>query len=396
MESEALDEIVFQVLLGRMNKKKRYAKPITQEDITSLLQNTRSVLTKEPILLELEGGIVIVGDLHGNVDDLIRIFERLRYPPATRYLFLGDYVDRGIYGLEVMLLLFALKVKFPDNVFLLRGNHECASLTGVYGFEEEILEKFNREVYNEFIETFYQLPMCAVVGERIFCVHGGISPDLVTLDDIKKLEKPREIPMSGLVTDLVWSDPDIESEDFTASRRGCGYLYGPEALDDFLANNELDLLVRSHELCDEGVCWPYQDDDVFADSCITVFSNTDYCGRENSGAVICVTDDLTVSIEVFEPLLVEETKRNILLPYWLADLISKKEAERAKCVNRNATLAENKNTITNGVDAVKQKSPLSSPKVTRNEQTETQAETAAVINEAPEEQQAVVVDNETK
>ena len=361
MNSEFLDEIVFQVLLGRMNKKKRYAKPITQEDISNLLKQTREVLSKEPTMLELPAGIVIVGDLHGNVDDLIRIFERLRYPPATRYLFLGDYVDRGIYGLEVMLLLCALKVKFPEHVYLIRGNHETQSLTGVYGFEDEILGKFNQAVYNDFVETFYQLPICATVGQRIFCVHGGISPGITKLDELRQLEKPREIPLTGVFTDLVWSDPDIEAYDFIPSMRGCGYLYGPEALHDFLTANDLDLLIRAHEVCDEGVEWPYQDDDVYGDICITVFSNTNYCDRDNSGAVVCVTDDLAVSIELFDPILFEETKRNILLPYWLADLIAKKEAERSKCVNHNVALSENKNAITNTTETPKIKSPMASP-----------------------------------
>ena len=374
MNSEELDEIVFQVLLGRMNKKKRYAKPITQEDITSLLSNVREVLKKEPTMLQLQAGIVIVGDLHGNIDDLIRIFERLRYPPATRYLFLGDYVDRGIFGLEVMLLLFALKVKFPEHIYLIRGNHETESLTGVYGFEEEIMDKYNEDVYAEFVETFYELPLCATVGQRIFCVHGGISPCLEKIEDLNKLPKPKEIPMTGLFTDLVWSDPDIEVSEFMPSRRGCGYLYGPEALNAFLTANDLDLLVRAHEVCDEGVEWPYQDDDVFCDSCITVFSNTNYCDRENSGAVLCVTENLAVTIELFDPMLMEEAKRNILLPYWLADLIQKKESERAKCVNHNAALSENKNTISNiSGDLPKQKSPIASPTAVTREESEIQA-----------------------
>lgn len=343
MNTEAIEEIVFQVLLGRMNKKKRYARPITPSEIINLCKLARNTFSKEPSLLDLEGGLVIVGDLHGNIDDLIRIFERLRYPPATRYLFLGDYVDRGIYGTEVMLLLFALKVKFPDCVYLIRGNHECAALTSVYGFENEVLQKYNSDVYDAFIQTFYTLPLCAVVGERIFCVHGGISPELGNVDVLKNIPRPKEIPLTGLISDLVWSDPEYSVDTFEPSHRGCGYLFGAEALKEFLDKNEFDLLVRSHEMCKDGIAWPYAPDDSAADRCITIFSNSDYCGRENDAAVICVTEGLAVSIEMFECEFVENKKRTILLPYWLSDLIAKKDAQKAENAKGAVPLAENRN-----------------------------------------------------
>ncbi|EAX89866.1 Ser/Thr protein phosphatase, putative [Trichomonas vaginalis G3] len=343
MNTESIEEIVFQVLLGRMNKKKRYARPITQSEIITLCRQAQKVFSREPSLLELEGGIVIVGDLHGNIDDLIRIFERLRYPPATRYLFLGDYVDRGVYGTEVMLLLFALKVKFPDCVFLIRGNHECSSLTSVYGFENEVLQKYNSDVYNSFIQTFYTLPLAAVVGQRIFCVHGGISPELGKVDVLKNIPRPKEIPLTGMISDLVWSDPEYTVDTFEPSHRGCGYLFGAEALKEFLDKNQFDLLVRSHEMCEDGVAWPYAADDSAADKCITIFSNSDYCGRENDAAVICVTEDLAVSIEMFECQFTEDPKRTILLPYWLSDLIAKKDAQRAARAKTPHPLSENTN-----------------------------------------------------
>lgn len=335
-----MDEIVFQILLRRMGKKKRYIKPITRDQIHDLLIKTRETLSKEPFLLDLKADIVIVGDLHGNVDDLIRIFEKLRYPPARRYLFLGDYVDRGECGFEVMLLLFALKVKFPEHIFLLRGNHECESLTGVYGFHHEMLEKYDQVIYEDFIETFYEMPLCALVGQRIFCVHGGISPEVISIDELRKLEKPYEFPTSGVITDLVWSDPDVEVEGFVPSTRGCGYLYGPEALDAFLAENDIDLVVRSHEVCDEGIYWPYAAEEDYADMCVTIFSNTDYCERANTGAVLCVSEDLTVTVEMLEMVFPESKKKNILLPYWLTDFITNKESERQKIRNAKK-MAEN-------------------------------------------------------
>ena len=295
MSSEALDEIVFQVLLSRMNKKKRYAKPITQEDITSLLSSVKDVLKTEPTMLQLQAGIVIVGDLHGNIDDLIRIFERLRYPPATRYLFLGDYVDRGIYGLEVLLLLFALKVKFPQHIYLIRGNHETESLTGVYGFEEEIMDKYNEDVYAAFIETFYELPLCATVGQRIFCVHGGISPDIPLIEKINTINRNEELPNRGPFCDLTWSDPDEEAQ-WRVNARGAGYLFGERQVEEFLHLNGLNLVTRSHQLAQEGFEW------FFHNKLITVWSAPNYMYRSgNDASVMKYRPDGTYDLCIFKP-----------------------------------------------------------------------------------------------
>lgn len=369
MNENEIDEIVFQILLRRMNKKKCYLRPITQEMVTRLFSATRNLLKKENILLELDGPLVIVGDLHGNVDDLIRIFEKLHYPPATRYLFLGDYIDRGAYGFEVITLLAALKVKFPQHIFLLRGNHETESLTQCYGFHDEMLAKYNEELYGEIISTFHELPICCIVGQRIFCVHGGLSPNLKRAEDIKKLKKPEEFPLTGIITDLVWSDPDYEVNGFEESHRGCGYLFGAKALEEFLQINDFDLMVRSHEMCDEGIAWPYVDDEKYADTCITIFSNTNYCGRGNAATVLCVTENLNVSIETFKFKVSEETSRNILLPYWLTKLIADKEKERTMkkaLASQNATKqkAMPLSTIVN--QNVSNKDPLKKPSQQQN------------------------------
>ena len=337
MDETEIDEIVFQILLRRMNKKKCYLRPITSDMVIRLLSATNSLLDKENLLIELDGPIVIVGDLHGNVDDLIRIFEKLHYPPATRYLFLGDYVDRGLYGFEVVLLLAALKVKFPQHIFLLRGNHESESLTQCYGFHQEMLSKYDETVYQQIIHMFYHLPICCIIGQRIFCVHGGLSPELDNVEDLKKIKKPEEFPMSGLITDLVWSDPDIDARTFEPSHRGCGYLFGPKPLSDFLQKNDLDIMVRSHEMCYDGVAWPYADDERYSDLCLTIFSNTNYCDRENSASVLCVTENLAVSIEKFKLKVYDDQPRNILLPYWLTKLIAEKEKARALKKAQNIT-----------------------------------------------------------
>jgi protein phosphatase len=320
-----LDEIVFQVLLSRMKGKNRYRRPIKEETVLQLCQDARMIFETEGTLLRLNADIAIVGDIHGNIDDLIRIFERLRYPPAMRYLFLGDYIDRGAFGTEVLILLFALKAKFPEHIYLIRGNHECAPLSRFYGFFDEVCRKYSEAVYRAAVDLFSELPLCAVVGERVFCVHGGLSPELELLTSIEDLEKPLDFSEPGIFTDMVWSDPCPRVLSFVPSTRGSGVLYGVEATSTFLDRNELDLLVRSHELCMDGISWPFEADEDAGEKCLTLFSNTNYCDMGNTGAILHVSSDLIVNVEAFSPLTEETARsRHIILPYWLAELISRK------------------------------------------------------------------------
>lgn len=344
-----IDEIVFQVILSRMHSKKQFANPISLRTMQRLVSHVTSIFEKEPIMLKLDADITIVGDIHGNIDDLLRIFEKCRYPPAMKYLFLGDYVDRGSCGTEVLTLLFALKAKYPNNIFLLRGNHETLSLTHVYGFEKEISapEKYNMDLYYRICEAFEELPICAIVGKKIFCVHGGISPLLKDPHDLLKMQKPQEelSIKDDVFTDMVWSDPACV-EGFTPNGRGCGYLFGPDVLTKFLDDNNLDILIRSHEMCQEGVAWPYADDDKNVDKCLTVFSNSDYCGRGNSAAVLHVSTNLLVNVELIPPMTaVEMYKRKVLLPFWLYDLIATKEARMAKTKSESKLSKRKSNNI---------------------------------------------------
>jgi protein phosphatase len=321
-----LDEIVFQILLSRMTGKKPYRRPIKEETVLQLCEDARQILTKERVMLKLNADIAVVGDIHGNVDDLIRTFERLRYPPAMRYLFLGDYIDRGPYGTEVLILLLALKCKFPEHIYLLRGNHECAALSRFYGFSDEIVGKYSETVYRATIVLFRELPLAAVVGERVFCVHGGLSPSLRRLSEFETLAKPLDFADKGLFQDMVWSDPRSTVRGFVPSTRNCGMHFGPEATRAFLDQNDLDLVIRSHEMCMEGISWPFANDETAGEKCLTVFSNTNYCDMGNTGAILHISTDLIVNVEVLSPLTEETARsRHTVLPYWLSELIAQKE-----------------------------------------------------------------------
>jgi serine/threonine-protein phosphatase 2A catalytic subunit len=168
--------------------------------------------------------------------------------PLTNYLFLGDYVDRGFYSLETISLLICLKIKYPTRLTLLRGNHESRQITQVYGFYDECLRKYgNANVWKLFTDLFDYLPLCALIDDQILCMHGGLSPALETLDDIKHLDRVQEVPHEGAMCDLLWSDPD-ERPGWGLSPRGAGYTFGIDISESFNRKNGLSLVARAHQL----------------------------------------------------------------------------------------------------------------------------------------------------
>jgi serine/threonine-protein phosphatase PP1 catalytic subunit len=164
---------------------------LTQNEITGLCRTSMDIFMEQPILLELEAPIKIVGDIHGQFADLLRLFQYFGFPPDANYLFLGDYVDRGANSLETICLLLAYKIKYPENFFLLRGNHECASINRIYGFYDECKRRYNVKLWRTFIDCFNCLPLAAVVDERIFCIHGGLSPEHHSMEMLRHIPTDR-------------------------------------------------------------------------------------------------------------------------------------------------------------------------------------------------------------
>ena len=193
------------------------------------------IFLSQPCLLELEAPLKICGDVHGQYSDLLRLFEYGGFPPEANYLFLGDYVDRGKQGLEVICLLLAYKVKYPENFFLLRGNHECNSISRIYGFYDECKRRYNIKLWHVFCDVFNCLPFAAIVDEKIFCIHGWPSPELKDLQQIKRIMRPTDVPDQGLLCDLLWSDPDADLQGWGENDRGVSYTYGTDVVADFLA-----------------------------------------------------------------------------------------------------------------------------------------------------------------
>jgi len=191
---------------------------------------------------------LLPGDIHGQYSDLLRLFEYGGLPPRSNYLFLGDYVDRGKQSLETICLLLAYKIKYPNNFFLLRGNHECASINRIYGFYDECKRRFNVRLWKVFTECFNCLPVAALIDEKILCMHGGLSPDLHNLNQIKSLPRPTEVPETGLLCDLLWSDPSSDIRGWGENERGVSYTFGADRVTEFLQKHDLDLICRAHQV----------------------------------------------------------------------------------------------------------------------------------------------------
>ena len=201
---------------------------LQEADIRGLCTAAREIFMNQPVLLELEAPIKICGDLHGQYFDLLRLFEYGGFPPESNYLFLGDYVDRGKQSLETICLLLAYKVKYPENFFLLRGNHECASINRIYGFYDECKRRYSIKLWKRFQDVFNVLPFAAIVDEKIFCIHAGLSPDLNSPDQIKKISRPTDVPDSGILCDLLWSDPEADMKGWAENDRGVSYTFGED------------------------------------------------------------------------------------------------------------------------------------------------------------------------
>ncbi|KAL9264478.1 Serine/threonine-protein phosphatase PP1 isozyme 2-like protein [Drosera capensis] len=263
--------------------------------IGTLFLLSRAVTAKMVIgALQIHGGII--GDIHGQFSDLLRLFECGGFPPEANYLFLGDYVDRGKQSLETICLLLAYKIKYPENFFLLRGNHECASINRIYGFYDECKRRFNVRLWKTFIECFNCLPVAAVIDDKILCMHGGLSPDLTSVDQIRNIPRPTDVPDSGLLCDLLWSDPSREIKGWDSNDRGVSYTFGADKVAEFLMKNDMDLVCRAHQVVEDGY-------EFFAEKqLVTVFSAPNYCGDfDNAGAMMSVDENLMCSFQILKP-----------------------------------------------------------------------------------------------
>ena len=275
----------------------------TPTELKSLIEKATVCFKKEPNILRLDPPLSIVGDIHGQFYDLVEVFRIAGFPPFSRFLFLGDYVDRGQHSVQVISLLLGLKVKYPDQVFLMRGNHESMNTTSHYGFRQELLRKYRSEiVYSLFSELFDSIPIAAVVGGSVFCVHGGLAEGAMTLDAIEKINRFVEIPVSGPLCDLLWADPMPEDGEFGPSRRRAGKRWGAKVTKRFLATNKLSMVVRAHEVVKEGYEFSHDR------KVLTIFSAPNYGGYvKNKGAILIIDENMGQITVAFQEAPPQET-----------------------------------------------------------------------------------------
>jgi len=206
---------------------------LKEQEVKALCDKAREILIDESNVQRVDAPVTICGDIHGQFYDLIELFKVGGECPFTNYLFLGDFVDRGYYSVETFLLLLALKVRYPDRITLIRGNHESRQITQVYGFYDECLRKYGSvNVWRYCTEIFDYLSLSAIIEDKVFCVHGGLSPAINTLDQIRAIDRKQEVPHDGAMCDLMWSDPE-DIEGWGLSPRGAGYLFGGDVVAKF-------------------------------------------------------------------------------------------------------------------------------------------------------------------
>lgn len=289
---------------------------IDQDNVLSICEEAMKLIKKDPILLRLEAPVNVIGDIHGQLTDLMKFLydehdksekDEIDFlsdeNERTKYLFLGDYVDRGPSSVEVFTFLLCFKILHTKRIYLLRGNHETQRISTLYGLKDEISVKYhNPTIYDKFIEVFNYLPLAAIITDRIFCVHGGISKNLVDVKSIELLDRPLDVSNKSeeekdFVQDLLWADPSPDASGYTPSERGASFTFGCDAADKFLALNNYELICRAHQVVDNGYDFPF----FPKQNVITIFSAPNYCNEfNNKGAMLVIDPVLSCSFKIVD------------------------------------------------------------------------------------------------
>jgi protein phosphatase len=267
-----------------------------QEDVKDLCDAAAVVLKPCGSLLRLNPPVYIIGDIHGDIHDLIRILSEIGDPGKCQILFLGDYIDRGGFSVEVVIFLFTLLCKFPGHVYTLRGNHEFPNVDHCTFLSDELKGLYNDTMLFDVIHsTFTWMPLAALIGTTHLCLHGGIGPHVTSIADIEGIQYPVKDFKDPTTMEVLWSDPSKTVLNYVDSTRGCGVLFGQAAISTFLTENSLRLLIRAHQCVYHGT-------ELFKDAVLTVFSTSFYNAEENQGAYIEITTALEIVTKVLQPM----------------------------------------------------------------------------------------------
>lgn len=284
---------------------------VENAEIFEICEKVTEIFASEPFMVNLSSEISVIGDIHGQYFDLLNILSILKAAQSRQYLFLGDFVDRGANSLETIVLLFYMKIRYPEHVWLLRGNHESLRTSSSYGFREECMRIYRSKLlWRKICNVFDYMPICGIIDQKIFAVHAGIGPGL-DMSQVNSIARVKDVPFSGEIANFLWSDPDPKVEDsFIESKRGVGYYFGEKQVDEFFEKTGFERIIRSHQLVDEG----YKED--FNGKVITVWSAPNYCYRcMNKAAIAQIKNGSIEYIEV--PVVGCQRKRTKILSYFL-------------------------------------------------------------------------------
>ncbi|CAD5235159.1 unnamed protein product [Bursaphelenchus xylophilus] len=317
VQNDLLDSLIIRLMKAsaKTEPKRKGAKKMAAlievqlelEELKELIILAIKSFEKQKSLLRIEEDtlpLIICADIHGQFADLRNIFLRCGPPHIQSYLFLGDYVDRGVQGIEVITLLLALKIKYPTKVFMLRGNHEDANTCASYGFYDECVNRFmskdnkvGEDLWQRFVGVFNWIPLAALVNKKILCMHGGISPGLESLQSIADIKRPAIIPPYGLMCDLVWADPEEKLEGWAMNSRGISLSFSDEVVEKLCKRLGVDLIVRGHQLTKEMTKSGHRF--FFRGRLLTIFSAPNYLNMRNSACVLKVSKNMKCRFIVF-------------------------------------------------------------------------------------------------
>lgn len=265
-------------------EKVKGCKYLEEKELKALCEYVKDLLLEESNVQPISAPVAVCGDIHGQFYDLLQLFSVGGELPDQSYIFMGDYVDRGSYSVETFTYLMLLKARYPDKVTLLRGNHETRQITQVYGFYDECVTKYgSANAWKYCIAVFDLLGIAALIEDSIFCVHGGLSPNAQTMDQIRQITRDIEVPIEGALCDFMWSDPE-DIEGWESSPRGGGWLFGTRPTREFVELNQFSLIARAHQLVADGYCYK------FNQQLVTVWSAPNYCNRGGNLASIMKVD----------------------------------------------------------------------------------------------------------
>jgi diadenosine tetraphosphatase ApaH/serine/threonine PP2A family protein phosphatase len=295
---------------------------------TTVCRQVYNILSKEPNILKVDVSTVkVVGDIHGQLLDLVSVFKTHGMPgPSNSYLFLGDYVNRGKYSVEVITLLYLLKARYPYSVYLLRGNHEDENICDMYGHKNALQHIYKEQYFKAWqdcISCFSALPIAAVVNNDFFCVHGGIGPDVTTLQTISEIDRKIPTLMNGtsLLSQLLWSDPVDSSSQWAHNSRGAGFFFNQSATQSFLDRNSLSMMIRAHQMVMNGY------NVLHGGKLMTIFSAPNYCNRcGNLGALLIISKNSPP--EIVQTRAVERSDPNMVSRLLLRQPVSYIDALR--------------------------------------------------------------------